>query len=95
MKLDEVVKMARVANESAFGKVNDRRAIKIVRAAFQQVKNQVETAGDGKVVINGLGRFVIRNVRQEKDGVTVTRRKVIFHHGSAGRTEKAEVNKPS
>lgn len=95
MKLNEVVKLARETNESAFGKVNDQRAVKILRAAFQQVKNQLETAEDGKVVIDGLGRFVIRNVQHEKDGVTVTKRKVVFRYGGADKTPKGEAKNPS
>ncbi len=85
MKLDEIVKTARAANSSAFGNVNDKRAVKILRAAFRQVVSQVESAKDGVVVINGLGRFVIKNVEREKDGIKVTKRRVIYHRGGAGK----------
>lgn len=89
MKLEEIVKTARAADKSAFGKVNDKRAIKILRAAFRQVNSQVESTKDGNVAIGGLGRFAIKNVEREKDGVKVTKRRVIYRRGRAGKGRRA------
>ena len=90
MNLEEIVKNARAENQSAFGKVNDKRAIKILRAAFKQVNSQLESVKDGNLTIGGLGRFVIKNVEHEKDGVKVTKRRVIFRRGGAGKKRQAE-----
>jgi len=90
MKLDEIVKSARAADKAAFGKVNDKRAIKILRAAFRQVNSQIESARDSNVAIAGLGRFAIRTIEREKDGVSVTKQRVIFHQRGAGEKRKAE-----
>ena len=57
MKLNEIVKTARAANESAFGSIDDERAVKILRAAFRQVRNQLKSTKDGELIIGGLGRF--------------------------------------
>ncbi len=83
MNLEEIVKNARAENQSAFGKVNDKRAVKILRAAFRQVNSQLELAKDSNVAIGGLGRFAIKNVEREKDGVKVTKRRVTFHQRGA------------
>jgi len=93
MKLNEIVKTARAADSSAFGNINDQRAVKILRAAFRQVGNQLESAKDGVVVINGLGRFAIKNIEREKDGVKVTKRRVIFRSGGAGKRRRAAGHK--
>lgn len=83
MKLDEIVRSAREADSSAFGKINDKRAVKIVNAAFEQVRNELESAKDGQVVVSGLGRFVIKSVEREKDGVKVTKRRVTLRQSKA------------
>ena len=90
MKLDDIVKTARATDNSAFGKVNDRRAVKILRAAFRQVNSQLESTKDGNLTIRGLGRFAIENVEREKEGVKVTKRRVIFHRLGAGKRREAE-----
>ncbi len=90
MNLEEIVKNARADNQSAFGKVSDMRAMKILRAAFKQVNSQLESAKDGNVTIRGLGRFAIKNVGREKEGVKVTKRRVIFHRHGAGTRRQAE-----
>jgi hypothetical protein len=59
--------------------------VKILRAGFRQVGSQLESAKDGKVVIDGLGSFAIKNIEREKDGVKLTKRRVIFHQGGAGK----------
>lgn len=90
MKLDEIVKTARAADESAFGKVNDKRAVKILRAAFRQVNVQLESAKDSNVAIGGLGRFAIKSIEREKDGIKVTKQRVIYHRHDAGKKRKAK-----
>ena len=89
MKIDEIVKSARAANSSAFGSTNDKRAAKILRAAFRQVRNQLKSTKDGELVISGLGRFAIKNIEREKDGVKVTKRRVIFRRGGTGKKRRA------
>ena len=89
MNLEEIVKNARADNQSAFGKVKDKRAMKILRAAFKQVNSQLESAKDGSLAISGLGRFAIRNIERETDGVKATKRRVTFHQLGAGKKSKA------
>ena len=90
MNLKEIVKNARAENESAFGKVNDKRAVQILRAAFKQVNSQLDSAKEGNLIIRGLGRFAIKTVEREKDGVKVTRRRVTFRQRSAARKPKGK-----
>ena len=89
MKLYELVQTARAANNSAFGDIDDERAVKIVRAAFRQVRIQVKSTKDGELIIGGLGRFAIKNIEREKDGVMGTKRRVIFRRGRAGKKRRA------
>jgi nucleoid DNA-binding protein len=90
MNLKEIVKNARADNQSAFGKVNDKRAAKILQAAFRQVNSQLNAAKDGNVAIGGLGRFAIKSVEREKGGVKVTKRRVTFRQRGAGMKGKAK-----
>ena len=89
MKLYELVQTARAANSSAFGDIDDERAVKIVRAAFRQVRIQIKSTEDDELIIGGLGRFAIKNIEREKDGVKVTKRRVIFRRGNAGKRRRA------
>ena len=90
MNLEQIVKNARADNQSAFGKVNDKRAVKILRAAFKQVNSELESAKDGNLTIGGLGRFAIKNTEREKDGVKVAKRRVTFRQRGAGKKGKAK-----
>lgn len=90
MKLTEIIEAARAANPAAFGKTNDKRAIKILRASLRQLRKQLKSTPEGEVVVNGLGRFAIKNVEREKDGVKVKRRRVILRQG--GRRRPAAAN---
>jgi nucleoid DNA-binding protein len=89
MKLDEIVKAAREDNEAAFANISDKRAAKIIRAAFQQVTGQLESAEEGKLNIGSLGRFMIKNVEREKEGAKVTRRRVTFRPRGAGKKKQS------
>jgi len=94
MKIEEIIEAARADNESAFGRVNDKRAAKIVRAAFKQVKNQIDLVPDGRVMIGGLGRFVIRKVEREQDGTKVSKRRILFHQGDVIKRRATDQNQP-
>ncbi len=54
------------------------------------MNSRLESAKDGNVAIGGLGRFAIKNVEREKDGVKVTKQRVIFHQHGAGKKRKAK-----
>ena len=90
MNLKEIVKNARAENATAFGKVNDKRAVQILRAAFKQVNAQIEATKEGNLTIGGLGRFAIKNIEREKNDVKVTKRRVTFRQRSAAKKPKGK-----
>ena len=79
MKFQDIIKDARAASPAAFGKVSDKRAAKILRAAFAQVNSQIQSTDNGNVTVQGLGRFAVRNFVREKDGAKVSKRRVTFN----------------
>ena len=87
MKLAEIIEAARAADPAAFGDTNDKRAIKILRASLRQVHSQLVSTKEGEVVVGGFGRFVIKNIGGQKDGVT--KRRVIFRRGGAKKKRRA------
>lgn len=89
MKLAEIIEAARAANPSAFGSTDDKRAVRILRASLRQVRKQLNTTKDDEVVINGFGRFAIKNVERDKDGMKVKKRRVIFRQGGKRRRADA------
>lgn len=93
MKLVEIIKAARVADPEAFGSTDDERAMKILRAGLRQVRRQLMSAKEGAVVVGGLGRFSIKAVEHERNGTKVTRRRVTFRHGGAGKSRRAGARK--
>jgi hypothetical protein len=82
MKIEDIIQKARAGNETSFGKVSDKRAAKILRAAFRQVNSQLELTKSGTLRINGLGQFTIRKIERETNGVKATKRRVIFSAGA-------------
>ena len=79
MKINELIKSARIADASAFGNVKDKRAAKILRAAFQELNSQLDSVSDGNLAINGLGRFTVRSVKKNENGEASAKRRVVFH----------------
>lgn len=93
MKLAEIIEAARAADPSAFGSTGDKRAVRILRASLRQVGKQLKSTNEGNLVISGLGRFAIKNVERKRGEITVTKRRVIFRQGGAGKKRRPGARK--
>ena len=93
MKIRETVIQVMAENEKSFQDIPESRASKLVQLTLQQIARQVEETAEGRVTIQGLGVFIIKNVEREKDGVKSKARRVSFRAKSAaagGDEDKAE-----
>lgn len=79
MKISEIVEQVRTADQKRFGQVPEKIANALVVAVLQQITRQIDASADGKLVVQGFGRFAAKQVEREKDGVKVTRKRVLFH----------------
>ena len=90
MKIRETVSQVMAENEKSFQDIPESRAAKLVQLTLQQIAKQVQDTDEGRVSIQGLGVFVIKNVEREKDGVKSTVKRVSFRAKGAGAGSGAE-----
>lgn len=83
MKPMEIVESIRNNTPKVLGQAPDKRAALIIRAAFNVVAAEVAGIKEGTVSVPGLGEFVVKQVKREKDGEKVTVRQVVFRKGKA------------
>lgn len=88
MTLLEIVEAAKLENPNAFGKVNDKRSIAIVRAVLNELGKQVKETEEGPVAVAKFGKFIVRRVKVQKDGKENVQRRVIFRAANPKQLEK-------
>jgi hypothetical protein len=78
MKPIEIVERIKAEKPELLGKVPDKKAAQIIRAALLVLGKQVASMEDGVAKVPGLGNFRVKMVEREKDGQKVKVRKVGF-----------------
>ena len=68
MKPMEIVKAIKEETPNLLGKTPDKKAAQIINAALKHIKLEISTAVPGRIVVPGLGVFVVKKVEIEKDG---------------------------
>jgi hypothetical protein len=86
----EIVALIKNTNPKLLADVQDKRAARLIREAWLHVVKQIEAADEGVVKVPGLGAFQVRQVKQEKDGVKATVRRVIFKAAKPGKPKPAK-----
>lgn len=83
----ELVELIKRSNPRVLGKVPDKRAAAIIRAAMQGLVAKIKATDEGEVKVPGLGRFVVKRTEREKDGHKIVDRRIVFrtHHKPASR----------
>lgn len=67
MKLNEVIAQIRSREPAALGKMPDPHAMRVLRAGLAAIHGSIVGCEDGKVVVQGLGMFLVRK-RSGVDG---------------------------
>lgn len=86
----EIVALIKNANPKLLADVQEKRAARVIREAWAHVVKQIEATDEGVVKVPGLGAFQVRRVKQEKEGVQTTVRKVIFKAAKPGKSKPAK-----
>jgi nucleoid DNA-binding protein len=81
----EIVALIRHTNPQLLADVEDKRAARLIREAWLHVVKQIEATDEGVVKVPGLGAFQVRQVKQEKEGVKATVRRVVFKAAKPGK----------
>lgn len=84
MKIRETVSQVIAENEKSFKDIPEARAAKLVQLTLQQIATQISDTAEGRVSIQGLGVFIIKNVEREKEGVKSTVKRVTFRAKGEG-----------
>jgi len=77
MKANEIIEAIKQTNPKILGKMADKKAAKIVTAAFQEINKHLGTA-EGAVKVPGLGTFKVRELERNKEGQQVKVKKTSF-----------------
>jgi hypothetical protein len=94
MKIRETVSELIADNEKAFKDIPEARAAKLVQRVLEAIAKEIEDTAEGRVTVQGLGMFVIKNVEREKDGAKATVKRISFRaKGAAGAGEGAAAKK--
>ncbi|MDP2902228.1 MAG: hypothetical protein Q8N96_03860, partial [Methylovulum sp.] len=86
MGLKELVRHAK-QNTPELEAVSDDHAIALLANVFKQINQNAKDINKGNLVVPGLGRFQINQIKHEKDGQTGLTKRLIFHAPNTKREE--------
>ena len=66
--IPELIERMRKQTPAAVGKLEDRVAVRLLRAAFATVAADLEKAPDGAYKVGALGTFRVRTVKANAEG---------------------------
>jgi len=78
MKPIDIVERIKDENPEALAGMGDKQAARLIRAVFEELGKQLANAEEGTVKVAGLGGFRIRNVEVEREGTTVSVKRIRF-----------------
>jgi len=76
--LSDLVQTAKQDNAAAFGTVDNKRGLAIVRAILDELSSQLDATEEGTMVLPGFGRFTVKQITVQKNGLQSSQRKIIF-----------------
>ena len=78
MKPTELVELIKEKRPNLLGKMPEKKAVALIRAALAELGRHIAEAEEGVVRVPPMGTFRVRMVEQEKDGENVTVKRIIF-----------------
>lgn len=81
MRPIEIVDFLRLEQPQLLGKMPDKKAAGLIRAALALISRRIDALEEGLLQVAGLGVFRVRRVEREKDGQKVLVRQVILRKG--------------
>jgi hypothetical protein len=78
MKVTEILSAAKSAEPRLLEGLSETYESQVATLVLRQIGRQIATTTDGKVVVGGLGTFVIKVVDVEKDGKKSKRKNIFF-----------------
>ena len=76
MKIMEIVKEIKASRGEEIGKIPNGKVALIVREFLEKLGEELDKTNEGRVNIPILGSFVIKTVKQEKDGVSEIQKRI-------------------
>ena len=78
MRAIEVVKHLKKEKPEMLENIPEKKAAALIRNAWIQLGKHIDETGEGVINVPGFGNFRVRQVEREKDGQTVTVKRIIF-----------------
>ena len=78
LKPTELVDLVKAKIPNALGKMPEKKAAVLIKAALAELGRHIESAEVGVVKVPGMGRFQSRMVEREKDGKKVNVKRIVF-----------------
>ncbi|MEW6133725.1 MAG: hypothetical protein AB1591_11275 [Pseudomonadota bacterium] len=77
--LKALFQKAKEAHPGEFDRINENEAVALLRAAFSEIKQQIELADEGVITVPSLGDFRGRRVIRDAGGKKASQKKIFFH----------------
>lgn len=79
LPLLELAQLVKQSEEAVLANVPVPRIAKILSLGFQGLANRVDGMEEGRLVVPGMGVFVVRKIEVEKDGAKSELKRIILH----------------
>ena len=79
MQVSELVDFIKNERPKLLGKMPEKRTEALIRVALNRLGKHIAAVEEGVVKVPGFGNFRVHRVEQEKDGVNVTVKRIVFH----------------
>jgi nucleoid DNA-binding protein len=74
----EIVSIIRKEKPELLVSLPDKKVASIIRETLNQLASQVDAVDEGVIKVAGFGRFNVKQVEQEKDGVMEKGKRIRF-----------------
>lgn len=76
---EAILERMKYANSNISGKIPDKRMSAIVRSAMKALAEEVVSHEEGSLRVPGLGRITIRQIDTERNGTSVTLKRILLN----------------
>src|SRR5262245_14009283 len=78
MKKVEFLNTIKASHPAIFEKIGEKRVALLIESILKAIKENLNSAEEGKVIFPGLGAFMIRKVQKDVKGESKTSKRIIF-----------------
>jgi len=78
MKPTELTRLVKKSKPEIFKNISDKEAALVINEILTEIGRHLETIDEGVIRVPKFGKFIIRQVGREKEGNSITTKKIAF-----------------